>query len=82
MFLPPNCTVIIQPLNVVVKAAFKRNLKNKFLDWMIEKFDEIVFKRMNSDEKVYRGANEHQILSWVLEAWRELSNETIEKSIK
>jgi len=47
---------------------------------MTDKFDEVIYKKLNSEEKYYRGASVAQILTWVFEAWNALSDESIIKS--
>ena len=63
-----------------VNAVFKRMIKSKYQEWMISKFEEVVYRKLNSDEKIYRAASKHQLLIWIFEAWKELKDETIEKS--
>ena len=54
MHLPPNCTAVIQPLDVSVNASFK---SRKFEEWIIDKFDEVVHEKPSSNKKYHKTAN-------------------------
>ena len=39
VFLPPNCTCVVQPLDQGIIAAFKLRYKSKLLEWVLSQFD-------------------------------------------
>jgi len=41
--LPPNCTPIIQPLDMNIDGAFKAKIKKKFIDWFVNRFDDVIY---------------------------------------
>ena len=65
LHLIPNCTPIIQPLDVGVNAIFKRIIMAKHLNWMISNFDQVVYRKLNSDQKIYRSASYDSIVTWI-----------------
>jgi hypothetical protein len=39
VFLPPNCTSVVQPLDQGIIAPFKLRYKSKLLEWVLSQFD-------------------------------------------
>lgn len=50
------------------------------MEWMLANFEQVVYQKLNSDQKYYKAASKFQIVSWILETWNEISNETIKNS--
>ena len=80
LHLPPNCTPIIQPLDVGVNAGFKKRIRDKFTDWPVDQFDDVVYQKGTKSEKFHKAASVDQLLGWIIKSWDETTNETIQKS--
>ena len=44
VFLPPNLTSIIQPLDQRLIASFKTRYKKKLLQWVLSQYDDVTLK--------------------------------------
>jgi hypothetical protein len=44
VFLPPNVTSVVQPLDQGIIASFKIQYKKKFLQWVLSQYDEATLK--------------------------------------
>jgi len=75
LFLPPNTTPFLQPLDVAVNYIFK-----KILEELQRKYREILYKETNSlaDPRVTR----QELARRVLEAWERISIETIQTAFR
>jgi len=78
--LPPNCTPIVQPLDVGVNGPFKAKIKQKFTDWLVNRYDDIIYHKTDPNQKFHKAASDYEIVEWIIEAWNELSEELIRNS--
>ena len=44
VFLPPNATSVVQPLDQGIIASFKIQYKKKLLRWVLSKYDDATLK--------------------------------------
>ena len=76
MFLPPNTTAIIQPMDQGVLDPCKRRYKRKLLGHIILENE--------SDEKsvpvILKGITMKDVVYWVAAAWQEASNDSLRKA--
>ena len=76
MFLPPNTTAIIQPMDQGVLDPCKRRYKRKLLGHIILENE--------SDEKsvpdILKGITMKDVVYWVAAAWQEASNDSLQKA--
>ncbi|XP_046683332.1 jerky protein homolog-like [Homalodisca vitripennis] len=75
LFLPPNVTALIQPLDQGVLETFKRNYKKRLLRNLLEKLEDGLgvtdaLKLITMKDVVY----------WVSEAWDNVREDTIRRS--
>ena len=80
LYLALNCTPVIQPLDVGVNHSFKSKVKNMHVKWMINHFNDVVYKKLNSNKKYYRAPSVYQITNWICEGWTQITEETINNS--
>ena len=78
IFVPADCTSIVQPLDVSTNAPFKRKVESAASQHMQDNLDGYLNGKITAGER-------HVLLSkWVGEAWEELSKnkDMIERSFK
>jgi hypothetical protein len=73
--LAPNCTPILQPLDVSVNAPFKSYMRSLYQAWILR-----LVERQQSNPFLFVPSDE-QIIRWVIDAWDSVKTETIIKSI-
>jgi hypothetical protein len=47
VFLPPNVTIVVQPLDQGIIASFKIQYKKKLLQWVLSQYDDATLKDLN-----------------------------------
>jgi hypothetical protein len=67
VFLPPNDTIVVQPLAQSIIASFKIQYKKKLLQWVLSHHHDATLKDLR---KVV--PNIRQVIVWSYEVWREL----------
>ncbi|XP_071043105.1 jerky protein homolog-like [Parasteatoda tepidariorum] len=75
LFLPPNVTSFIQPLDQGVLENIKRNYRKKLLKFLIEGIEE-----NKSVPETLKSLNVKDAVYWIAEAWDEVKSDTIKKS--
>lgn len=73
IFLPPNVTSLVQPMDQNVIVSLKKKYRRKLLTHILHQDDESlvdVLKRVNLKDVIY----------WLGEAWAEITTETLQKS--
>lgn len=75
LFLPPNVTSLIQPLDQGVLENMKRNYRKKLLKALIEGIEE-----NKSVPETLKSFNLKDAVYWIAEAWDEVKSDTIIKS--
>lgn len=69
LFLPPNCTSIIQPLDQGIIHSFKAHYRKTFLNWCVVDLDNVNSMRGH--------ANVKQALLWTVNAWEDVTLQTV-----
>ena len=64
VFLPPNVTSVVQPLDQGILAFFKIQYKKKLLQWVLSQYDDATLKDLR---KVV--LNIREIIIWSYEVW-------------
>ena len=72
VFLPPNVTSIVQPLDQGIIASFKIQYKKKLLRWVLSQYDDATLKDLR---KVV--PNIRQAIMWSYEVWSELDAQIV-----
>jgi hypothetical protein len=72
VFLPPNATIVVQPLDQGVIASFKIQYKKKLLRWVLSQYDDATLKDLR---KVV--PNIRQAIMWSYEVWSELDAQMV-----
>jgi hypothetical protein len=72
VFLPPNVTSIVQPLDQGIIASFKNQYKKKLLWWVLSQHDDGTLKDFR---KVV--PNIKQAIMWSYEVWSELDAQIV-----
>ena len=78
MFLPPNTTSVIQPMDQGILESCKRRFKRKLL-WHVLTENE---SSNMSVPDILKKVNMKDVVYWVAEAWKEGSNESLAKAWK
>jgi hypothetical protein len=72
VFLPPNVTSVVQPLDQGIIASFKIQYKNKPLPWVLLHYDDATLKDLRKVEPNIRRA-----IMWSYEVWSELDAQRV-----
>jgi hypothetical protein len=72
VFLPPNVTSVVQPLDQGIIASFKNQYKKKLLWWVLSQHDDGTLKDFG---KVV--PNIKQAIMWSYEVWSELDAQIV-----
>lgn len=75
LFLPPNATSKIQPLDAGIISAFKRHYRHYQLQNAID------LEERGTNKNIYK-VDQLQAMNWVRMAWKEISKETIQNCWK
>ena len=73
VFLPPNTTLQIQPLDLGIIQNFKIHYRKLFLRFVLSKIDE----SNDSASQIVKSVNVLMANGWVAEAWDSVKEETI-----
>ncbi|KAL5502221.1 hypothetical protein EMCRGX_G008959 [Ephydatia muelleri] len=74
LFLPPNSTSVVQPLDQGIIAAFKAHYKGKLARYMVQQYD---IDSSQDLQALSLKTNLKQAIIWLVAAWQELSVTTI-----
>ena len=77
IFLPPNTTSMLQPLDLGIIQNFKVNYRKLLLRFVILKIDEC-----ETAAEVIKSVSILQAVRWVAQAWEEVKEETILKCFR
>ena len=77
IFLPPNTTSMLQPLDLGIIQNFKVNYRKLLLRFVISKIDEC-----DTAEEAIKSVSILQAVRWVAQAWGEVKRETISKCFR
>ena len=77
IFLPPNTTSKLQPLDLGIIQNFKVHYRKLFLRFVISKIDEC-----DTASEVVKSVSILQAIRWVAQAWEAVKKETISKCFR
>ncbi len=66
-FIPAGCMGLVQPVDAGYNKAFKHNMHDKFLNWMMSKNPNVPIP----------GSTCHTVTQWIIDAQNKISVETI-----
>ena len=72
VFLPPNVTNVIQPLDQGVLTSLKIQYKKKLLQWVLSQYDDATLKDLRKMVPNIRHA-----IMWSYEVWNELDTQIV-----
>ena len=76
LLLPPNTTSILQPLDVGVNKTVKNHIKNEYMNWLINNFD--------NDNKTLPKLAKHErdklLVQWISNGWEKIDTNIIKNS--
>ena len=76
LLLPQNTTSILQPLDIGVNKLVKGHIKNEYINWLINNF--------NEDDKSLPKLIKHErntlLVKWISNSWKKINNNTIKNS--
>lgn len=80
IFLAPNATPLLQPVDISIGRSIKQIVKNQFHDWMVENFENIV--EYNEEKKKYKfmSPTKSLMVQWILQAYERINSDLIKKS--
>lgn len=76
LYFPPDCTPILQPVDISVGKSLKTFIRKAFHQHVRENFDEIV-KPDGRRKKTFKNPSKIEIINWILGAYKTLKVETI-----
>lgn len=76
MFLPPNTTAVIQPMDQGVLDPCKRRYKRKLLAHIILENE----SQDKSVPEILKACNMKQVVYWIAAAWEEASSDSLQKA--
>jgi hypothetical protein len=79
MFLPANCTSVLQPFDVSIAKAFKGKVRTKFLEFAQENLVEKPSKK-GPNKITFTNPKREDIIKWAVESWVDLNREEFQKS--
>jgi hypothetical protein len=68
LFLPPNTTSQLQPLDVYVNKPFKSKIKTYWEEWMSQNYN-------TTKNGYYKRADRNLMLNWIERAWASIDSE-------
>ena len=78
LWLPTNTTSILQPLDVGINKPFKTHIKNEYINWLVNNF--------NDEDKTLPelGKTERNklLVKWISKSWKKIDNEIISNSFE
>ncbi|GAB0086706.1 LOW QUALITY PROTEIN: jerky protein homolog-like [Sergentomyia squamirostris] len=77
MYLPPNCTATVQPMDQHVLETLKRKYKRSFVKFLLRKLED-------GDDllEAVKNVDILKTIKWLAEAWDDVRSETIARSWK
>ena len=76
LYFPPDCTALLQPVDVAVAKSLKASIKKKFLNHVTKNFQEIVTPK-GRRKKTFKNPSKYEVIEWVMEGYKTLKKETI-----
>ena len=79
MLLPPNTTLLLQPVDVGVNRILKANIKSQFRDFMFKN----LFCKTKKDKttvQTFKNPDKNLITDWILQAWPHIEKLDYKKS--
>jgi hypothetical protein len=76
MFLPPNVTALLQPMDQGVLENLKRNYRRFLLERILETIEEEQCSLIDSMKKI----NIKDVLYWIADSWNKVKESTLQKS--
>ena len=78
LFLPPNVTSVVEPLDQSIIATFKMLYKRKFVAWTLQQLNAIFYEHLGRMLRRNLGeTNLFQAMLWSIAIWNELDKQAI-----
>lgn len=77
IFLPPNTTSLLQPLDLGIIQTFKMHYRKLLLTYILSKIDECT-----SASELAKSVDVLQAIRWIGQAWSNVSSDTIKKCFR
>jgi hypothetical protein len=76
LFLPPETTSILQPIDVGIAKPFKDRIRHKFHDWVVNNFEQII-KPEGQRKKFFKNPSKMIFLEWIIASWSTISEDLV-----